>query len=830
MRRIEAGDRDLGIADAGLARHRQRHARHARQRPPDLEEAHRRARHVGGDRLVADDQQPRPRREDALEIERLDQRLLDRAIRREARDALEGAPEVRQHVALADAPRRLDPLPRPRGVAERIDHRADGRERLGRETEDQALAGGGRRRRAAAGGSIDRVGARARADAAGQRREAGEHGGAIVDPRLVEQAPRRQQQHRAERPPQRVLAVVLDHRPQRVPLHEEALLSGRLGAAGRAVAVVDDRGVLDAHVEARESQPPAEIDVVVVGEERVVEAAGAIVGGAGHGEGAAVREERVGGAGAVERDRLAVVILEAARLEADRAAQEVDRAAVPAEDAGGGAGRPVSGGGDETAYGVRLDPHVVVEEHEHVAGRGGDAGRVPAGEALVRGERDDADAGVLARDPLDGPVGRAVVDDDDLQPIGGIVAGGDRRQARAEVLHAVPGDDDDRGPWQFWQRGRGLRPGLRPGLGPGLRPGLGRGLADLQQAGQFVERAVEREEGRERAEVVGEIRGAVGAGTQEARQRAFGGAPASAKAELIAGQAGRLRRRAQRLDGAPRELDAEAIRGQAAKGGEDPVPAGEERVDGRIERPGGAAAAGGAGVHLDDGRGRQPGRQILQQADAPPRGIEPAGFVEGRLPDGPRGHRPAIDRRQAARRGRFRQLGDQIGAGRGRRPGHGGDIRARLDRQARAARGGERPQRLDAERGPRLEDDDDVAAGAADRVADHGRGAARRVARFTRLDHLGAGTGVGDARGERVPDRRVRPVRAGEDEGDRHARPTRRRTHFETRNAGERSISRSMPSRRVASAVIASSAALTRTRCTSTSASCRCCRSGSSRA
>ena len=63
--------------------------------------------------------------------------------------ALEGAPEVRQHVALADAPRRLDPLPRLRGVAERVDHRADGRERLGRETEDQALTGGGRCRRAA---------------------------------------------------------------------------------------------------------------------------------------------------------------------------------------------------------------------------------------------------------------------------------------------------------------------------------------------------------------------------------------------------------------------------------------------------------------------------------------------------------------------------------------------------------------------------------------------------------------------------------------------------------------------------------------------------------
>ena len=122
-------------------------------------------------------------------------------------------------------------------------------------------------------------------------------------------------------------------------------------------------------------------------------------------------------------------------------------------------------------------------------------------------------------------------------------------------------DDDHRGPWQFLRLCRGLQPraaaaGSRPGLSPGLR----RGPADLEQAGQLVERAVEGEEGRERAEVVGEIRGAVGARTQEARQRALGRAPAAAEAELIAGQAGRRRRRAQRLDADPRELDAEAIR------------------------------------------------------------------------------------------------------------------------------------------------------------------------------------------------------------------------------------------------------------------------------
>ena len=198
----------------------------------------------------------------------------------------------------------------------------------------------------------------------------------------------------------------------------------------------------------------------------------------------------------------------------------------------------------------------------------------------------------------------------------------------------------------------------------------------------------------------------------------------------------------------------------------------------RIERPGRRAAAAGAGVHRDDRRAWQPGRQILQQADAPPGGIEAAGLVEGRLPDGPRGHRPAIDRRQAAPRTRDAASSETRSA-----PGGAGgqatrgDIRAGLDRQARAAGGGERPQRLDTERGPRLERRRRrrrVRARIASPItAAAPRGASRAV---TRLDHLGAGTGVGDARGQRVPDRRVRPDRAGEDEGDRHARPTRRRS------------------------------------------------------
>ena len=117
--------------------------------------------------------------------------------------------------------------------------------------------------------------------------------------RATEQAPRASSSTGPSGPPQRVFAVVLHRHPQRVARHQEALLAGRLGAAGRAVAVVGDGVVLDADAKAGEAQPPAQVDVVVVGKERVIEAAGAIVGGAGHGEGAAVGEERFGGAGAV---------------------------------------------------------------------------------------------------------------------------------------------------------------------------------------------------------------------------------------------------------------------------------------------------------------------------------------------------------------------------------------------------------------------------------------------------------------------------------------------------------------------------------------------------
>ena len=90
--------------------------------------------------FVADDQQSRPRREHALEIERLEQRLLDRAIRGEARVPRRGA----RRMAARRARRRAAPpgsAAAPARYRRACRCRADGRERLGRQAEDQALAG-----------------------------------------------------------------------------------------------------------------------------------------------------------------------------------------------------------------------------------------------------------------------------------------------------------------------------------------------------------------------------------------------------------------------------------------------------------------------------------------------------------------------------------------------------------------------------------------------------------------------------------------------------------------------------------------------------------------
>ena len=211
-----------------LAGHRDGDARDVRERPPELEEAHRRARHVGGDRLVADDQQARPRVEHARQLQLLDERFVNRPVRGDRRQRFERAPEVVQDLARPVS----SALPAPTRVAPP----APGDRRAPRRA-PRAL----RRRSRVSTRGVARAASPSPADA-GLNRAAHADGSsgasaasgvvAEVEPALVEDAPDGEQQRDAERAAQRGLAVVLDQRPERVALHQEALLAGRLGAAG----------------------------------------------------------------------------------------------------------------------------------------------------------------------------------------------------------------------------------------------------------------------------------------------------------------------------------------------------------------------------------------------------------------------------------------------------------------------------------------------------------------------------------------------------------------------------------------------------------------------
>ena len=144
------------------------------------------------------------------------------------------------------------------------------------------------------------------------------------------------------------VAVTLRRGPEGVALHVEPFPLVGEPPRGGAVPMVDDRVVRHGDHATGQPQSPSQVHIVVVGEVGVVEAACCLVGRAGHGKGAAVRKERRRLAGQLGSVRFGEVFLEAARLEVDGAADEVNPPAVPAEHARGGGdvpavdrGRPV---------------------------------------------------------------------------------------------------------------------------------------------------------------------------------------------------------------------------------------------------------------------------------------------------------------------------------------------------------------------------------------------------------------------------------------------------------------------------------------------------------
>src|SRR5262249_29859515 len=98
---------------------------------------------------------------------------------------------------------------------------------------------------------------------------------------------------------------------------------GLLARSG-AVSMIDHRASGNADAGACQPEPPAEIDIVVIREERRIESAGARVGFPRDGKRAAVGEECLGWRRELRQVADAVEVLKAARLEVQAAANEVD--------------------------------------------------------------------------------------------------------------------------------------------------------------------------------------------------------------------------------------------------------------------------------------------------------------------------------------------------------------------------------------------------------------------------------------------------------------------------------------------------------------------------
>jgi hypothetical protein len=89
-------------------------------------------------------------------------------------------------------------------------------------------------------------------------------------------------------------------------------------------------------------------------------------------------------------------------------------------------------------------PGVVgVEDRHEVAGGGGEPARGRGRQTGV-GLTDDADAVAVAGEQLGGPVGRAVIHHEDLQPAGGIALGERAVDRLAQIALVVVRTDEDR--------------------------------------------------------------------------------------------------------------------------------------------------------------------------------------------------------------------------------------------------------------------------------------------------------------------------------------------------------------------------------------------------
>ncbi len=208
------------------------------------------------------------------------------------------------------------------------------------------------------------------------------------------------------------------------------------------VVVVDVRGRAVDDASARHLRAPAELDVLLVEEELVVEAAELVEDIGAQRHRSAARSSHVGQSHrAFGRGSVAARPAEAADVDHRAGGVEELRLVEEAQARGDDPDLGIAERLDESTERSGLDHRVRVEEDERLAARHLRTEVAAAGEAEVLGRRDDRDAAGRSNG-LELLAAAAVVDDDHLPAR---LVGPDRGDAREQGGTRVVRDDDDRG-------------------------------------------------------------------------------------------------------------------------------------------------------------------------------------------------------------------------------------------------------------------------------------------------------------------------------------------------------------------------------------------------
>jgi hypothetical protein len=285
---------------------------------------------------------------------------------------------------------------------------------------------------------------RARRDVQRRRRPAAEREGFRIDPALAQSAQQRERDRRGQHTPQRLVAVILVNHRQRVALEQPQPLREGDPHVGAVQAMVGNRGRRQHGAVAAQRHAPPEIDVLEVGEEIEIEAAGLDVGVARNQHRSAAGEEQRPFLIVASADRRAEVALPGVPDEGHDARDEVDPLAVPVEDARGDAlGLVPLRRRDQLGDPVRVDARVVVQQGDEMSVRPADHVVVRRREAEIAIEPVYLDPRELLAHEFDRSVRGPVVDHLDRKLILRIHLHRQRRQAGLKVIPSVVVQDQD---------------------------------------------------------------------------------------------------------------------------------------------------------------------------------------------------------------------------------------------------------------------------------------------------------------------------------------------------------------------------------------------------